>query len=316
MSTLIMDYLYALQTLKSNLPEFVNYIFVFISEYLTKLLIVFVALIYWCIDKKAGKEILLSYSFAYSFNQTVKNIACVYRPWIKDARLHVDPLAEKTATGYSFPSGHTVMAASLYGGISVWKKNNKLIVVLMSFLILLTAFSRNWLGAHTLQDVVVAVCIAAVSLCVVNLFKLVIEKHPKIDFAVMSAGVVISIAILVFLNVKEYPIDYSPSGQILVDPYKMLTDCYTACGISCGTLIGWYLERHFVKFELEGVSVKEKIIRGAVGVVIFAFLYACLPFVLNFFGAHISHLIKYFIIFFMIMFGYPFCFEHCKKHKR
>ena len=95
MSTLIMDYLYALQTLKSNLPEFVNYVFVFISEYLTKLLIVFVALIYWCIDKKAGKEIFFSYSFAYSFNQTVKNSACVYRRCIKDSCLHVAQLAEK-----------------------------------------------------------------------------------------------------------------------------------------------------------------------------------------------------------------------------
>ena len=115
----------------------------------------FVAIIYWSLNKSAGIKIAMGYSCAYSINQTIKNIACVPRPWILDSRLKVDSLAEGGATGYSFPSGHTVTAASVFGGVAAWQKKRPFIVVLMAIFTLLVAFSRNWLGCHTLKDVIV-----------------------------------------------------------------------------------------------------------------------------------------------------------------
>ena len=149
-----MDYLYALQCIREVAPDVINFIFLFFSEYLLKAALVFMALSYWCIDKREGATLLLGYAGAYQFNQLVKNVACVYRPWILDSRLHVASAVGKTATGYSFPSGHTISAGITYGGIAAWQKKRTWVVVLMSILVLLTAFSRNWLGAHTMKDVV------------------------------------------------------------------------------------------------------------------------------------------------------------------
>lgn len=117
-----MDYLFALQNIRGSAPEIINWIFLIISEVFLKGSVVFVAIIYWSLNKSAGIKIAMGYSCAYSINQTIKNIACVPRPWILDSRLKIDSLAEGGATGYSFPSGHTVTAASVFGGVAAWQK--------------------------------------------------------------------------------------------------------------------------------------------------------------------------------------------------
>ena len=55
-------------------------------------------------------------------NQLAKNIMCINRPWIKDSRVVPDPVALKGATGYSFPSGHSQTAMSVYGTIAAASK--------------------------------------------------------------------------------------------------------------------------------------------------------------------------------------------------
>lgn len=299
-----MDYLYALQCIREAAPHWLNYLFVFISEFMIAGGVALAAVIYWCVDKHAGISVILSYAFSFTLNQTVKNIACVYRPWLRDPRLHVAPEAASSATGYSFPSGHTVTAASILGGISVWKRDSKRTVAFLSLLILLTAFSRNWLGAHTIADVVTALFVAAAGILAVNCMLHHVNENPGKDTAVFVAGTAVSVILLIFLNLKKYPADYTADGKIIADPYNMLTDCYTACGLLCGTLAGWWTERRFVNFTADGTAGR-KILRGTAGIVILAVLYAGLGPALSFCGGHISHLIKYFVIAFFVTCGYP-----------
>lgn len=310
-----MDYLYALQNIREMSPEFINYFFVFMSEVVVKGAIVLAAIIYWGFDKSNGASILLGYSSAYSVNQIIKNTACIYRPWILDSRLHVAPEAIKTATGYSFPSGHTVMASSIFGGIAIWKKDKKYIVALMAIFTILIAFSRNWLGAHTMKDVLVAVLVAGIVLCLATVIRYYVIKNPDLDSIVTIVMILLSVAVLIFLQYKKYPVDYLPDGSILVDPYDMLTDCYTACGMSLGGFIGWWLERRFVKFQTE-VSKKEKIVRITVGLVVSSILYLGLGIVFKPLGPHFAHLLKYGLLFFAVLFAYPFVFwkVHTKKN--
>lgn len=302
-----MDYLFALQSIREAAPDFINYVFLFISEYLMLVSFIIPAIIYWNFDKSAGATIFLGYCISFDFNQTIKNVACVYRPWYLDSRLHIDSHGLKSATGYSFPSGHTTNAASIYGGISIWQKKRKPVVFAMSLMILLTAFSRNWLGAHTLKDVVFSIIFVACWLSLVCLVKSWLEKNPSRDTIVCFGMILVATFLLIFLYFKSYPIDYTLDGKIIADPFEMKIDCFTAYGCVTGSFIGWWLERHFVNFSTQ-VESRIKWIRSVTGILICLGLYLGLGPIFSFLGTHLAHLIKYFILFFYMTFLHPLMF--------
>jgi undecaprenyl-diphosphatase len=77
-------------------------------------------------------------------------------------------------TGYSFPSGHTMGATVLYGVLALLlvtkvKRNRSKVLIALSAILLvgLVGFSRMYLGAHYLSDVLGAIAegLAWMSLC-------------------------------------------------------------------------------------------------------------------------------------------------------
>ena len=116
-------------------------------------------ILYWIVDKELGLFILTNIGIGNNINQLVKDTACVYRPWIRDTRIAPSRMAMGHATGYSFPSGHTQGSASVYGSLAWRIRERHPQAILLAILVLLIAFSRNFLGVHTPQDVLVALCI-------------------------------------------------------------------------------------------------------------------------------------------------------------
>lgn len=148
------------------LQEFRNGVGACLTDFMTKMsfigemntVLIIMGLIYWCVSKKFGKYLLMGWSGNRVVNGLLKVAVCVYRPWIRDARIVPDSAALASATGYSFPSGHSMNAASLYGGGAIRKEFSKALRVTLGIVVALIALSRNFLGVHTPQDILVGVC--------------------------------------------------------------------------------------------------------------------------------------------------------------
>ena len=111
------------------------------------------AIVYWCIDFKAGMYLFSLEGINVLISHLLKMIACVYRPWVLSDKIHPSELAVPFAKGYSCPSGHSAMSSSVLGGVAFLQRKRIPVCLLFISLILLVGFSRMWLGVHTPQDV-------------------------------------------------------------------------------------------------------------------------------------------------------------------
>ncbi|MGN0691167.1 MAG: phosphatase PAP2 family protein [Oscillospiraceae bacterium] len=227
-------------------------------------LYLFIGGVYWCIDKQAGTLMCMSYSFGGAVNQLIKNTACVYRPWIRDPAIVPVEKAKATATGYSFPSGHSQLSTAVFGSAAVWQKKRIWAVILCVLVTLLIMFSRMYLGVHTPQDVLVGCAESCIIIALNCRLMKWLNKNPDRDILVFAVGMVVCAAILLFTTLKPYPIDMTAEETVLVEPVKMIADCYGMAGSLVGFLGGWILERRFIKFE-PAKKIWQKIVSFIIG---------------------------------------------------
>ena len=264
-----MDFLVFLQNIRVNssiiFDKFFLTITIFGETWLPTLIC---ALIYWCIDFKAGIYLFTLESFNRFIAHFLKMVACVYRPWVLDSRIHPSELAVPFAKGYSFPSGHSTMSSSVLGGIAYLLRKNKLLCISLICLVLLIGFSRMWLGVHTPQDVIIGLLIG---------FALVFALEPMIKWAEKdSKRYIILLAIINIFVVSAliytyffatYRMDYV-SGVLLVNPQNLRYVNVVEFGYSLGLINGCYLCRRYFPFNPKDTPLKHRILRGFVGSVL------------------------------------------------
>lgn len=267
-----MDYLFALQTLREGAGGSLTPFFIIISEFATAGGPIILAFVYWCVDKRIGAWGMFNMTIGQLATNLVKLSACTYRPWVQDSRLHIAPEVAGSATGYSFPSGHTTMACSCFGTIGVWQRKRPWVVVLMVLLVLLVALARNWLGAHTLEDVTVAIALAAAVMVVTTAAMRYLDAHPEKDVAFALGIMAVCIIAVIYVMLKPYPMDYDEAGMLLVDPREMSPDFWSATGMMIGWTLSWVIERRFIQFDCGGTAGR-KAVRFLVGLILFALIY-------------------------------------------
>lgn len=307
------DYLLWLQQLREATGGVLDSFFEAVSYAVaSSFAFIIIAGIYWCIDKKAGAMIFMNLSGGNVANQTLKNIFCVYRPWIRDPRIVPAGDAVDTATGYSFPSGHAQYATAELGTIAVWQRKRKWLAALCIVGILLVMFSRNYLGVHTPQDVIVGFVLCG-AVIAANIFVVRwADKKPNRDWIVFGVGMALCFAFLAFISLKEYPFEYTDDGSLMADPIKMITDGYAAAGYFIGFLIGWIIERHFIRFEVPK-GIASKIITFIVGGGLLYGVSLILKPVKNSIGLWWGELVYFVLIFLFIMAGYPALMKLAEK---
>ena len=192
------------------------------------LLILIMGFLYWSFDKKLAKTVGLSVIMGLVWNAMFKNIALRRRPYfdhenIKILRV-VEPKADIydiAAQGYSFPSGHSTNAVTVFGSLAANLRKRWLMVVAI-VIPLLTGFSRVVVGAHYPTDVLAGWLLGIVSVVIIQILQ------NRVKNTALLYGILLLTAVPGFFCKSE--------------------DYFTAMGLLIGFMGGTLLEDGYVHF--------------------------------------------------------------------
>ena len=243
-------------------------------------LISIIAVIYCTLDKKFGEYIAYSVLTSVLLNNTIKDIFKMKRPIGEKG---IRTLREQTATGYSFPSGHTQNASSFYGAMAIYLKK-RVMHIIATIMIILVGFSRLYLGVHYPKDVIVGGILGVLTSLIC--YKLYNKFENKMLLYVITF--VIFIPALTFAHSADF---------------------IKGMGTYLGFIIGIYIEKKYVNFSVEG-STGNKIIRVLLGILILLTLQVGLKVLLP--SATIFSFIRYLLISLTGIGIYPMVFKKFK----
>lgn len=271
------------------------------------------AVLFWCINKYAGIFILFNAECGRVINELLKGMFCVYRPWFKDAELIPAADAMEKASSFSFPSGHTQFTTAVYGGFAFfYRKILPLAIIPCGLIVLMVAFSRNFLGVHTPQDVLVAILYSiGLFFATERLFKWMgKDEERRLKFFI--SGLITCAVVFLYLYFKPYPEDIL-NGKVIVDPLTARVDAFDALGFGLAFFLGWFLEQKFINFKTK-VSNKDKLWRIIIGFAVLGVIAVVLYPLLKFFlSVEAYKFFKAFLPFFSILFIIPMIFTQVEK---
>lgn len=192
--------------------------------------------IYFVFDKKTGFALATVNMTAHVVNNTLKAVFRIPRPWVKFEG-EIFPLRESTATGYSFPSGHSAGAGSLYYGLYKSYKN-KAVRAACAALMVLIPLSRIYLGVHWPLDVVFGLLIGLIISSFIENFKSVYDNlslFKKLAFILAPLLIVLALIDAVLID----------TGVLDSTLYKDLASSFVGLG---AVYLASYLERRYINF--------------------------------------------------------------------
>lgn len=295
-----MNFLRFLEGIRSPL---LNDFFQFITYFGQELLIIaFICTLYWCVNKRFAYILGFTYFTAGLCVQTLKITFRIPRPWILDPNFHPVKSAVPAATGYSFPSGHTQGATSLFAPLALHtKKRTVSFLCICTFL--LVGFSRMYLGVHTPKDVLVSMGISLFFAWLITHFSHVLldkKGHQKCIFLCLT-----SIAILICI----YALFLLQSGKI---SQKYASDCLKACGAGIGFAFGWYIEQNYLAFEVKTKHMYTQFLKVIVGLSTTFLIKLLLSYFMK--NNIFAKMGEYFILVLWILVIYPYCFSQIQKY--
>ena len=213
--------------------------------------LLFMPLIYWSIDRRAGAGLFILLLFSAYLNAVAKVIADQPRPFDYDPRVK----ALGHAGGGGLPSGHTQNAVVIWGYLAM--RYRKMIGWLIAgFLMIGIPLSRIYLGVHFPTDLVGGYLLG------VPILMLFLWIAPRLENWLVLKGFAWQLVLALVL----------PILLILLNP---AANRYVLSMIAArmGVAAGFVLERRFVRFSCHGLIWK-RIIRYLLGVFILFGLWA------------------------------------------
>ena len=222
-----LDILMYLQSIRNELLTGIFTFFTICTE--VPVITVLTAMLYWCINKKAGQRILFALAGSLNINVAVKNIVKMPRPIGTKGLIS---LRIQTATGYSFPSGHTQTATTFWTSMIAQFKN--IWIYIIGILMILGAgISRLYLAVHWPMDVIVGWILGIIlSILFIKLF----------DYIDNSKNYYILVIIMLIFGVCTYFV----GGE----------DFYKLFGLYSGFALGYMVEDTYISFSTENKQRK------------------------------------------------------------
>ena len=245
------------------------------------LVILLVVALWFAVDSKLAQKVFFVTICSTGLNGIIKNIAQVPRPFDKG----VVPVRKETATGFSFPSGHT-QNFSTWSTLFAIKFKKKWLAVLVSVLIALVAFSRLYLGVHYPSDVIVGLAlgvgmaflgdylfehvkdvkklyVAVLIIFAPFIIYFLIVAHERFAGFFKAFGMVGGLTLIAFLQEKTQPLSYD------VPWWKKLIR------IVIGVAIAFVLKEGLKIFKMGGLHVDLVLDALRYFAVVFAVGYLC-----------------------------------------
>ena len=271
------------------------------------------AILFWCFHKQAGIFILFNATCGRMINELLKGTFCVYRPYMKDLELIPSAEAMEKASSFSFPSGHTQFATAVYGGFAFfYRKVLPQLIIPCGLIILMVAFSRNFLGVHTPQDVLVAIIYSIGLFYAAERIFEWIGKDEERKLLFFIGGLVTCAVVFLFLYFKPYPEDFL-NGKMIVDPLTARADAFDALGFGLAFFLGWFLEQRFINFKTK-IPPKDKLWRIIIGFAILGVIAVIVyPLLKIFLSVEAYKFFKAFLPFFSILFVIPLIFTRVER---
>lgn len=272
------------------------------------------AILFWCTSKRAAIFLLFNATCGRMINELLKGTFCVYRPWFKDADLIPVTDAMQKASSWSFPSGHTQFTTAIYGGLAfLYRKNAPQLIIPCAAIVLLVAFSRNFLGVHTPQDVLVAIAYSIALFFAAEKIFAWESKDEERQLIFFAGGLAACAIIFLYLYFKPYPEDFI-NGKVIVDPLVARADAFDALGFGLAFFLGRFLEQKFINFKLN-VPRKDRLWRIIIGFGVLGVIsVAIYPLLKIFLSVEAYKFFKSFLPFFSILFLIPLIFTKVEQH--
>ncbi len=226
------------------------------------MIVAFICICFWCIDKEYAYKAGFAFCLSGILVQGLKLVFRIPRPWILDKNFKPVSSAVKGATGYSFPSGHTQGATSVYGSFALSTKKRALrAVFIITFL--LVGFSRMMLGVHTPKDVFTAMAISIPCVFVVNvLYKKLLTASKVLDYSLPALIIIGAIVIFTYgIFLKNHNIV----------EYKYALDCAQSAGAALGFVVGYFCDKRY-NIAVITQNRKKQIIKCVLGLALIALL--------------------------------------------
>ena len=246
------------------------------------ILIPALCIIYWCFNKKQAFFLALNFFSALILNHILKITFCIERPWLR-WQGEIAPVAKAkiTATGYSFPSGHTTTGSAFYTALALTFKKRP-VSIFCAVMMVLVGLSRLYLGVHWPIDVFAGLLLGVTVSFVVSRYLNALyddkQKRIRLSMWIGSLSLVAGAITAILLNLS------------LIDEVAF-TDLMKVFALGGGGYLGFVLENKKVGFIVEEKRSKQilRYLLGLIGILVFMGAKAVIPESLYALGAFLRY---------------------------